>query len=108
MHSDDAELAVSNAQGGGDYYKNVASRYEQLLMRRLRDAGQHKRAIAIITKQVARLLIREKGKLFALNYVLALGYLRNGDVNTADILCRTQSRTADGSAAVAGIPDATE
>src|SRR5882757_9166010 len=81
---DDAELAVSNAQGGGDYYKNVASRYEQLLMRRLRDAGQHKRAIAIITKQVAAFANQGKGKLFALNYVLALGYLRNGDVNTAE------------------------
>ena len=36
---DDAELAVSNAQGGSDY-KNLGSRYEQLLMRLLREAGQ--------------------------------------------------------------------
>src|SRR5258708_2023256 len=81
---DDAELAVSNAPGGGDYYKNVVSRYEQLLMRRLRDAGQHKRANALVAKQVAAFAKQAKGKLFMLNYTLENGYLRNGDTNTAE------------------------
>ena len=81
---DDAELAVSNAQGGGDYYRNVSSRYEQLLTRRLRDAGQYKRANALIAKQVAVFANQSKGKLFGLYYVLALGYLKNGDTNTAE------------------------
>ncbi len=37
----------------GADYNNVVSRYEQFLMRRLRDAGQHKRANEIVTKQMA-------------------------------------------------------
>src|SRR5258706_7847173 len=80
---DDAELAVTNAQGVVDY-KNVGSRYEQLLINRLSDVGQHKRANALIAKQVAAFANQGKGKLFGLNYVLALGYLRNGDTNTAE------------------------
>ena len=55
----DAELAVSNGQGSD--YKNVGSRYEQLLMRRLRDAGQHKRANALLTKQLAAFANQAKG-----------------------------------------------
>jgi CHAT domain-containing protein len=80
---DDAELAVSTGQGVVDY-KNVGSRYEQLLMRRLRDAGQQKRANALIAKQVAAFASQAKGKLIGLNFVLALGYLGNGDINTAE------------------------
>src|ERR1700694_1876574 len=79
---DDAELAVSNAQGGD--YKNLGSRYEQLLMRRLRDVGQHKRANALLAKQLAAFANQSKGKLFGLNYSLALGYIKNGDINTAE------------------------
>src|SRR5436853_4498246 len=45
----DAELAVSNGRGAD--YVTVASRYEQFLMRRLRDAGQHKRASELVTRQ---------------------------------------------------------
>jgi CHAT domain-containing protein len=80
---DDAELAASNAQGGGDY-RNLGSRYEQLLTRLLRDAGQYKRANALLTKQLAAFATQSKGKLFGLNYALALGYLKNGDTNTAE------------------------
>ena len=80
---DDAELAVSNAQGGGDY-KNLGSRYEQLLMRLLREAGQQKRANALLTKQLATFANQSKGKLFGLNYVLALGYLKSGDISAAE------------------------
>jgi len=57
----DAELAVSNGQGSD--YKNVGSRYEQLLMRRLRDAGQHKRANALVSKQLAAFANQGKGRL---------------------------------------------
>ena len=57
----DAELAVSNGQGSD--YKNVLSRYEQFLMRRLRDAGQHKRANAMLSKQMATFANQGKGRL---------------------------------------------
>src|SRR5882757_1656447 len=78
----DAELAVSNGQGSD--FKNVGSRYEQLLMRRLREAGQHKRSNALISKQIAAFANQGKGRLFGLNYALAVGYIRNGDTNTAE------------------------
>src|SRR5258707_2106105 len=78
----DAELAVSNGQGSD--YKNVGSRYEQLLMRRLRDAGQHKRANALVSKQLAAFATQGKGRLFGLNHELTVGYIRNGDTNAAE------------------------
>jgi len=78
----DAELAVSNGQGGD--YKNVGSRYEQLLMRRLRDAGQNKRANALIAKQMAAFASQGKGRLFGLNFSQAAGYIRSGDTNAAE------------------------
>jgi len=78
----DAELAVTNGQGSD--YKNVGSRYEQLLLRRLREAGQHKRSNALISKQIAAFANQGKGRLFGLNYALAVGYIRNGDTNTAE------------------------
>src|ERR1700675_537832 len=62
----------------------MGSRSEQLLMRLLRDAGQQKRANALLTKQLAAFANQSKGRLFGLNYVLALGYLRNGDTNAAE------------------------
>jgi CHAT domain-containing protein len=80
---DDAELAVSNAQGGSNY-KNLGSRYEQLLMRLLREAGQIKRANALLIKQLAAFANQSKGRLFGLNFGIANGYLRNGDINTAE------------------------
>jgi CHAT domain-containing protein len=79
---DDAELAVKNLTSAD--YKNLGSRYEQLLMRRLRDVGQHKRANALIAKQMAAFANQSKGKLFSLNYSLVASYVRNGDVNTAE------------------------
>ena len=79
---DDAELAVSNAQGGSDY-KTLGSRYEQLLMRLLREAGQTKRANTLLAKQLA-FANQTKGRLFVLNFGIANGYLRNGDINTAE------------------------
>ncbi len=78
----DSELAVSNAQGSD--YKNEGSRYEQLLMRHLRDAGQHKRANAMLLKQTAAFANQGKGKLFGLQYVQVMGYIRNGDTNAAE------------------------
>jgi CHAT domain-containing protein len=79
---DDAELAVTNAPGGD--YKNIGSRYEQLLMRRLRDVGQNKRANALLAKQMAAFATESKGKLFGLNYSMVLGYVKSGDINTAE------------------------
>ncbi len=80
----DAELAVNNATS--DDYNNRGSRYEQLFMRLLRQAGEHKRANALLTKQVTTFSNAKggKGKLFGLYYSLALGYLRNGDVTAAE------------------------
>jgi CHAT domain-containing protein len=78
----DAELAVSNGQGAD--YVNAGSRYEILLMRRLREAGQHKRANAIMSKQTAAFASQGKGRLFLLNYLAAIGYIRNGDTNAAE------------------------
>jgi hypothetical protein len=46
---DDAELAVNNSNN--DDYKNIGSRYEQLLIRRLRDTGQNKRANALLARR---------------------------------------------------------
>jgi CHAT domain-containing protein len=91
----DAELAVSTGQGVVDY-KNVGSRYEQLLMRRLRDAGQQKRANALIAKQVAAFASQAKGKLIGLNFMLALGYLGTGDISTAEsYVARNRSLLAE-------------
>ena len=78
----DAELAVNNATS--DDYNNRGSRYEQLFMRLLRLAGDNKRANALLAKQVATFSKGSKGKLFGAYYLLALGYLRNGDINTAE------------------------
>src|SRR5712671_1055604 len=90
----DAELAVSNGQGGD--YKNVGSRYEQLLMRRLRDAGQNKRANALIAKQMAAFASQGKGRLFGLNFSQAAGYIRSGDTNAAEsYVARNRSLLAE-------------
>jgi len=81
----DAELAVQNAPETD--YNNIGARYEQVLVRRLRDAGEHKRADAIQSRQMAR-FSRDgsggKGKLFGLNYAFLLGALRAGDANQAE------------------------
>lgn len=78
----DAEIAVANMQGVD--YADVGSRYEQILFQRLREAGQHKRANALITKQLAAFANQGKGRLFSLNCMLTVGQIRNGDVNAAE------------------------
>jgi CHAT domain-containing protein len=78
----DAELAVNSATS--DDYNNRGSRYEQLFMRLLRQAGDNKRANALLAKQVATFSKTSKGKLFGAYYALALGYLRDGDIATAE------------------------
>jgi hypothetical protein len=52
-------------------------------MRLLREAGQTKRANVLLAKQLA-FANQLKGRLFALNFGIANGYLRNGDINTAE------------------------
>jgi CHAT domain-containing protein len=79
---DDAELAVSNASSAD--YKNLGSRYEQLLTRLLRDSGQHKRATALINKQMAAFANQSKGKLFGANYSQVVALTKSGDVNAAE------------------------
>ncbi|MGZ5870555.1 MAG: CHAT domain-containing protein [Bradyrhizobium sp.] len=79
---DDAELAVSNATSVD--YNTLGSRYEQLLMRLLREAGQNKRANALAAKQMTTFANQSKGKLFGLNYSLAVSLARSGDINAAE------------------------
>jgi CHAT domain-containing protein len=79
---DDAELAVSNAPTAD--YKNLGSRYEQLLSRHLREAGQHKRANAIVAKQMSRFANESKGKLFGLNNSMVASFVKGGDINAAE------------------------
>jgi CHAT domain-containing protein len=79
---DDAELAASNATN--DDYKNKGSRYEQLLIRLLRDAGQNKRANVVAAKQMATFSNQNKGKLFTLNQSFANALLKGGDINAAE------------------------
>jgi len=79
---DDAELAVSNAPTAD--YKNLGSRYEQLLSRHLREAGQHKRANALVAKQMARFADQGKGKLFGLNNSMVVSFVKGGDINAAE------------------------
>jgi CHAT domain-containing protein len=78
----DAELAVSNGKTAD--YGSVLSRYEQFLTRRLRDAGQQKRANEISAKQVAFFSAKGKGRLFTLNLTLLAAAIRNGDIDAAE------------------------
>jgi CHAT domain-containing protein len=79
---EDARLAASNASSND--YKILGSRYEQLLMRLLRDAGQQKQANALMAKQMAWFANQAKGRLFGLNMTASVNYLKAGDVNTAE------------------------
>jgi CHAT domain-containing protein len=79
---DDAELAVSNASSVD--YNNRGSRYEQLQIRLLWTAGQDKRAKALLAKQMKAFATQSKGKLFGVNYSLVSGFIRSGDINTAE------------------------
>jgi len=78
----DAELAVSNGKGAD--YATVGSRYEQFLLRRLREAGQNRRAQEIVTRQVATFSAKGKGRLFGLNYISLNAAIRSGDINAAE------------------------
>ena len=81
------------------------SRYEQFLVRRLRDAGQYKRANEILSKHVATFSTKGKGRLFGLNH----GFCRWRDPQRRHQqgggLCRTQPNLACGGQALAELPD---
>jgi CHAT domain-containing protein len=79
---DDAELAVNNSAGAD--YKNLGSRYEQLLARLLRDAGQNKRANALTSKQMAAFSNQTKGKLFGLNFTQVVALTKIGETDAAE------------------------
>lgn len=78
----DAELAVTHSKG--DDYKTVASRHEDFLIRRLREKGENKRAMAMYGKQIAAFSAQGKGRLFGLHNGLAVLALQSGDVNAAE------------------------
>ena len=79
----DAEQTV--ALGKGEDVK-VFARYEQFLMRRLRDAGEKKRADAIAARQIAAANSqpRGKGRLFGLHLGQLVVLIGSGDVNAAE------------------------
>ena len=100
---DDAELAVSNAQGGSDY-KNLGSRYEQLLMRLLREAGQTKRANVLLAKQLAFANQTER-KIVRTQFRNCERLFEKRRHKYCGIIRRAQSRVVDGGTAVAEISD---
>ncbi|MES2750136.1 MAG: CHAT domain-containing tetratricopeptide repeat protein [Pseudomonadota bacterium] len=77
----DAELAVTLGKGED---VSTYGRYEQFLARRLREAGEHKRADAITLKQMATFANQSKGRLFGLHLGQAIGLIRKGDINAAE------------------------
>jgi CHAT domain-containing protein len=79
---EDAELAVSNATSRD--YNARGSRFEQLLMGLLRGGGQNKRANALLAKQTAAFANQSKSRLFGLNLAQLNGFIRAGDINTAE------------------------
>jgi CHAT domain-containing protein/tetratricopeptide (TPR) repeat protein len=79
---DDAELALSNASSTD--YNNLGSRYAQLLTRLLREAGQNKRANALVAKEMTRFADQKKGKLFGLNFSMLASLVKSGDPNAAE------------------------
>src|SRR5262245_29981240 len=78
----DAELAVSNGKGAD--YLTVASRYEQFLVRRLRDVGQQKRANEIVSEHVVAFSAKGRGRRSGLNCDVVAAAIRNGDINAAE------------------------
>jgi CHAT domain-containing protein len=91
----DAELAVSNGKGAD--YQAVLSRYEQFFMRRLRDAGQHKRANEIVARQLSAFSTKGKGRLYGLNFGFLSAAIRNGDINAAEgYAARNRALLAEG------------
>jgi CHAT domain-containing protein len=79
---DDAELAVKNASNQD--YNGRGSRYEQLLMGLLRGVGQNKRANTLLAKQTAAFSNNGKARLFGLNLGQLKGFIRGGDITTAE------------------------
>lgn len=78
----DAELAVKYGQG--DDYINVVSRYENLVMRRLWDLGEYRRAGEVSTRQQAFFNKQARGRLFGLYLTMLNVYLQAGDVDRAE------------------------
>src|SRR6202790_1042795 len=78
----DAELALNNASNTD--YNNLGSRYAQLLTRLLREAGQHKRANALVAQDVTKYANQKKGKLFGLNFSMLVSLVKSGDPNAAE------------------------
>jgi hypothetical protein len=78
----DTDLAIQNAVGAD--YVNVVSRYEQFLIRRLREAGQTRRAMEIIDRQIAAFSKTGRGRLFGLYSVMVVSNLQAGDIARAE------------------------
>ena len=75
---------LRSATDKGSDYNNAESRYEQLLMRRLREAGQHKRANAIAVQTNGRICQAGQGQAVQAYLTMLSGYIRNGDINAAE------------------------
>ncbi|WP_291695645.1 CHAT domain-containing tetratricopeptide repeat protein [Bradyrhizobium sp.] len=79
---EDAQLAVNNASDSD--YRTLGSRYEQLLIRLLREAGHKKQADVLVAKQLATFTKQVRGRLFGLNFTASQDYLKGGDINAAE------------------------
>jgi CHAT domain-containing protein/tetratricopeptide (TPR) repeat protein len=89
----DADLAVKYGQGAD--YQNVLSRYEQFLSRRLREAGETRRAMEIINRQITAFAKTGQGRLFALYQAMIVAALQAGDNARADeFLARSRALLA--------------
>jgi CHAT domain-containing protein len=78
----DAEAAVG-ASRGADYVDEV-SRYENYLIRLLRVAGEHRRAIELMNRQMRNFENKNRGRLFNLNLMMMISYLNLSDVPRAE------------------------
>jgi CHAT domain-containing protein/tetratricopeptide (TPR) repeat protein len=83
----DSEKAI---EYGGEYVNEV-SRYEQFLSRQAQSAGNYKRALAIMTKQVDAFENRvkaNKGRLFLLNKRIASVHINMGELDRAEVFIK--------------------
>ena len=89
----DADLAIKYGQGAD--YQNVVSRYEQFLIRRLREVGEAKRAMEIINRQITAFAKTGQGRLFGLYQAMIQTSLQAGDNARADeFLARSRALLA--------------
>lgn len=86
----DTEAAIKAAQGGD--YVDELSRYENYLIRLLRATGEQRRAIELLNGQIRNFESKNRGRLFNLNLMMTLSYLKSRRRAAGRILRLAQSR----------------